>query len=218
MSSIFGFFGKSKDHKVTCDIVNRLHQKNKNKFSGFYGLNSGKVYIGDEPFDIPFDCLIGYTGARCDKLYCSNDEKIGFLYHPILWKFKENPGSDSELFLDYFGKTTGSNLFEERTNNLQSVFRYLEDLEIRTSAVVCEYINNQHYLWLLSFGENILYLIDMRIELGQIFFCSAPENCKSVAAFKEKNLIVIPSHQFWAFGFNESVRRLKISLTKAKEV
>jgi len=149
--------------------------------------------------------------------FVSDDRLIGLIhngniseeYNDIKEDFNLASECDSEVLLKLFEsvKWDYSRFFErmtskfnipiaKRISGVRNIWRRIKKGHM--AVAIGEQLEQQRCLWLFRNEHRSLWLVDMRDELGQIFFCSTPEIWDEVATFK-KTLIELPPEEVWFF-------------------
>ena len=102
--------------------------------------------------------------------------------------------------------------------------------EGKMAVAIGQYLSNNKYLWLFRNTHRPTWLIDMREQLGQIFFCSTPEiweasinschHAKKIIGSKQK-LIELPTEEVWILQLNENqteIKYHKIGISSSGEI
>lgn len=137
-------------------------------------------------------------------------------YELLVKKYEVSSKCDSEILLRIIEGAEEHNEAKElfpnheshigiRLCGIKDIFSYT--FKTHMAVAVGEKLDDNRYLWLFRNRQRSLWLIDLRKELGQIFFCSTPEiaweaanQCSAKKLLKNKiKLIELPEDEVWFF-------------------
>ena len=162
------------------------------------GLGKPKENINNHPF-VSNNNLVGLI----------HNGNISEEYNNLKYKFNLESECDSEILLRLYESAawdyspTFENIISQfgvhiakRIAGIRNIWRQIKKGHM--AVAIGEKLEQQRCLWLFRNEHRSLWLVDMRDELGQIFFCSTPEIWDE-AGFPNKTLIELPPDEVWLF-------------------
>lgn len=127
-------------------------------------------------------------------------------YRPLRQKYETVSDCDSEILLRII-----EGQGDDRLEGIKTVYSLINEGHM-TVALGERGSHGRRDLWLFRNPHRPLWLIDMRENLGQIFWISEPSiwedavsECGSIRSYtKSQKLIEVPHHQVWHFKLNGS--------------
>ena len=163
--------------------------------------------------------------------FVSTDKKIGLIhngripdleYNMLKKKYEVSSTCDSEIFLRIFEAADDS----EYASGLSKIWSQV--LRGHMAIAIGERLDEGHRrLWLSRNKYRTLWLIDLREQLGQIFFCSTPDiwtfaanECAAIQPFikKKVKLAELPTEEVWSLTISPEQPVVKTNMIRKFEV
>jgi hypothetical protein len=145
--------------------------------------------------------------------FMSEDNRVAIIHNGFIpeyslleEKYETISKCDSEIILRMFDASAGcaEDVISTRMNGLKSFFSYVNYGQM--AVAIGERVNESSYLWIFRNQHRPLWIIDLRKDLGQIFFCStetiwkrAVDSCVDVVGFIGQRLFELPTEELWVF-------------------
>ena len=163
--------------------------------------------------------------------FVSTDKEIGLVhngripdleYNMLKKKYEVSSTCDSEIFLRIFEAADDS----EYASGLSKIWSQV--LRGHMAIAIGERLDKGHRrLWLSRNKYRTLWLIDLREQLGQIFFCSTPDiwtfaanECAAIQPFikKKVKLAELPTEEVWSLTISPEQPVVKTNMIRKFEV
>jgi len=148
--------------------------------------------------------------------FMSEDNRVAIIHNGFIpeyslleEKYETISKCDSEIILRMFDASAGcaEDVIPTRMNGLESFFSYVNYGQM--AVAIGERVNESSYLWIFRNQHRPLWIIDLRKDLGQIFFCStetiwkrAVDCCADVFTsgfIGRQRLFELPTEELWVF-------------------
>lgn len=141
-----------------------------------------------------------------------NGRVLEYEYSELKQRYKTFSQCDSEILLRIFENPNiaeesndKTQIFDKRLQGIRDIWSQVDRSHM--AVVIGEKLeNNARRLWLFRNVHRTLWLIDLRPQLGQIFFCSTEEiwkaavaNCPAIAPYVKRKVMMIrlPTEEVW---------------------
>jgi hypothetical protein len=162
--------------------------------------------------------------------FTSSDKSIGLIhngriddneYHSLKQKYELKTQCDSEILLRIFEAGENDTNFSQQLAGIKDIFGLINEGHMAV-AIGERNQNGNRMLWLFRNRHRPLWIIDVRDQLGQIFFVSEPNiwedalrEC-SKGLIRNQKLIELPVEEIWQFSVSpeeicpKNVQRFKV--------